>query len=177
MRLPTSTLAQTAVFAISVLVLGVLNSYINPSALRLHVAYINPAETVIDDEGNSLSHGYQTASHEDVNSYLDLLYEDPPYVVLLDARSEAHYEEGHIAGAFLLDHYRQDQYIEELKPVLNDSAIIVIYCTGGDCEDSIFLSNSLVYNHGIEKEKIYIFEGGVELWEEVGHPLKESAER
>ncbi|MCP4091842.1 MAG: rhodanese-like domain-containing protein [Planctomycetes bacterium] len=177
MRLPTSTLAQTAVFALGVLVLGVLNSYINPNALRLHVAHINPTEIHNGGEGKGLEHGYQTASAEDVKSYLDLLYEDPPYVMMIDARSEAHYQEGHIPGSFLLDHYHQDQYIKELKPTLEESAIIVIYCTGGDCEDSIFLSNSLVYNHGVEKEKIFIFEGGVEVWEEKGYPMKEGAER
>jgi len=177
MRLPSSTCAQTAAFAIGVLALGIFNSYLNPSALRLHVVYINPTVLHGNGESKELEHGYQTASAEDVKSYLDLLYEDPPYVMVIDARSKAHYEEGHIPGSFLLDHYHQDRYIEELKPVLEESAIIVIYCTGGDCEDSIFLSNSLVYHHGVEKEKIYIFEGGVEVWEGLAFPMKEGGER
>ena len=187
MRTPSSTLAQTACFATGVLVLGLLNSLLNPDALSLGYNYFPTGISASNQEvgatasastnGKSLQHGFATKSIDDVHSYLDLLYEDPPFVVLLDARSASHYEAGHIPGAFLLDQFRQDDTIDELLPILKEAAIIVVYCTGGECEDSIFLSTSLVYNHGISADDISIFEGGIELWEQHGYELKEGKQR
>jgi|FLOH01.1.fsa_nt_gi rhodanese-related sulfurtransferase len=177
MRMPSSTLVQTAVFAVGVLLLGLLNSFVNPSALDLGNDYFpaNPAAVVVS--GEPLEHGYATTSYADLFSYLDLLYEEPPFVVVLDARSAEHYAAGHIPGAFLLDQFHQDRYIDALLPTLKQAAMVVVYCTGGDCEDSIFLSNSLVYHYGMDKDSISIFEGGVALWEEQGSPLKEGSAR
>jgi len=175
--MPASTFVQTAVFAVGVLLLGLLNSFLNPSALDLGNDYFPANPSALVPSGEPLEHGYESTSHTDLFSYLDLLYEEPPFVVVLDARSAEHYETGHIPGAFLLDQFHQDRYIDALLPTLKQADMVVVYCTGGDCEDSIFLSNSLVYHYGISKDSISIFDGGVALWEEQGYPLKEGAER
>lgn len=177
MRLPTSTFAQTALFAAGILVLGLLNSLLNPSALDLGNDYFPAGATVESVDGSSLVHSYGTIDHDTLHSYLDLLYEEPPFIVVLDARSESHYAAGHIPGAFLLDQFHQEDTIDALLPILKEAAMIVVYCTGGDCEDSIFLSNSLVYNHGLDMEIISIFEGGVEEWEAMAYELKEGEGR
>ena len=41
---------------------------------------------------------------------------------------------------------------------------MIIYCAGGDCEDSIQLATDLVFTHGLSKEMIAIYEGGYEEW-------------
>jgi 3-mercaptopyruvate sulfurtransferase SseA len=54
---------------------------------------------------------------------------------------------------------------------MQEAGYVIIYCAGGDCEDSIFLATDLVYRYGIEKEVLYIYEGGMEEWEGLGHPI------
>jgi rhodanese-related sulfurtransferase len=177
MKLPSSTFAQTALFAAGVLVLGLLNSFLNPLALDLSNDYFPAGAAVASISGNTLEHNYNIIGEDELHSYLDLLFEDPPFVVVLDARSAEHYAAGHIPGAFLLDQFHQEETIGTLLPILKEAAMIVVYCTGGDCEDSIFLSNSLVYNHGLDTEIISIFEGGMEEWEKMGYELKEGEGR
>jgi rhodanese-related sulfurtransferase len=164
-------------FAVGVLLLGLANSWLNPGALQLGRDYFPAGVAAEDGTGEPLEHGYQTVDYETLASYQELLFEEPPYVVVLDARSAAHYEEGHIPGAYLLDHYHQDDHMDALLPLLQDAPMIVVYCTGGDCEDSIFLCNDLVRTYGIYQEALYIFEGGITAWEEQGAPLQEGARR
>lgn len=165
MNTPSSTLGQTAVFGSMVLVLALLNSLLNPAALDLSRDYFAKA------------HDFQTVSEQELLEYLPEFYDEAPFFVCLDARDATHYANGHIPGAYLLDHYRQDDYLEAVLPALREAAFIIVYCAGGDCEDSIFLATDLVYRHGIEKEVLYIYEGGTEEWEAKGHPMKEGMER
>ena len=94
-------------------------------------------------------------------------------IVLIDARSKEHFEETRIPGARLVHHYRQEDTIAEHLPAMKEAGYVVIYCAGGDCEDSIHLATDLVYHHGLEKEVLYIYEGGMEEWEAAGHPVVE----
>ena len=47
---------------------------------------------------------------------------------------------------------------------------MVVYCKGGDCEDSIFLARDLVYKYGVALESLYIYEGGMNDWLEQQQP-------
>jgi rhodanese-related sulfurtransferase len=87
-----------------------------------------------------------------------------PTVLLLDARPDLFYQLGHIPGAA---HLPKDGYAEAyagLEPHLRDGGyrLLVIYCSGGDCEDSVFVVEKLrAAGHG----PLAIFEGGWEEWE------------
>ena len=103
------------------------------------------------------------------------IYQDPMYqdnlCIFLDSRSDAAYAEGHVPGAYQLDHYHRDRYLPELLPAARGAERIVIYCEGGDCEDSIFAANDLL-EQDIEYDHIVIYEGGIEEWERNGAPLE-----
>lgn len=178
MKMPSTTLGQTAAFSGLVLVLALLNSWINPTALDLGRDYFPSLGGSSSDTGSSLSTGLP--EHDfgvmDLEMMLEFLPEFPvdgSGIVLIDARSEEHFLEGHIPGAKLLHHYRKEDYIDAVLPAMQDAGYVVIYCKGGDCEDSIHLATDLVYHHGIEKEVLYIYEGGIEEWENAGHPIAE----
>ncbi len=95
--------------------------------------------------------------------------------VIIDARDDVHYVDGHIPGAFQFDHYRADRYMEEILPVCQNAERIVLYCNGGKCDDSKLAAIDLMDN-GITPEKILIYQGGIVQWQEDGLPL-ERAER
>lgn len=175
MKLPQSLLGQTLAFAVASVVLGLGNVWLNPEALHLGRDYFPGGSQASSTQ--KLEHEFQTIGAEELHSYLDLLYDEPPYVMVLDARSEGHYRRGHIPGSYLLDQYHQEATLSEIMPILEQAPQVVVYCTGGDCEDSIFLCRSLVYDHGILQESLYIFEGGSSEWKELGYPMKEGDER
>lgn len=158
MNLPNSTLGQTVTFTAAVLVLAVLNSWVNPSALDLGKDYFPP------------QHDFSVVDGQMVLEFLPDLKQSN-FAVLIDARSTAHYTEGHIPGAYQIDRYHLEEYVPPALPAMQEAGYVIIYCAGGDCEDSIFLATDLVYRYGIEKEVLYIYEGGMEEWEDLGHPI------
>jgi rhodanese-related sulfurtransferase len=80
--------------------------------------------------------------------------------LFLDARRTSAYEQGHIAGAknFAVWEADIDDRVKNLLNEVSDQEMpIVIYCTGGACEDShmlaqkiwgVFFTNALVYKDG-----------------------------
>lgn len=92
-------------------------------------------------------------------------------VVFIDARNEQHYQEGHIPGAYLFDHYRAENYLAGILPVCMTAQEIVVYCTGGQCEDSEFAAITL-RDAAVSKEKLFVYPGGITEWTNSGLPLE-----
>ena len=91
--------------------------------------------------------------------------------LFLDARRSSVYAEGHIAGARSFPVWESDidgrvkAFFEE---GLDQNAPIVIYCSGGDCEDSHMLAEKL-YMVGFNA--LYIYRDGFPGWTRRGLPV------
>ncbi|MBC8370339.1 MAG: hypothetical protein H8E25_10080 [Planctomycetes bacterium] len=138
------------------------NVLFNPSALSLSVNY---APAAVDE------HEFNTIDAAEIVSYLGFLREENAYAVVIDARSIAEHEISHIPGSYAVDHYNQQQLVEPLLDVILAAPIVVVYCKGGDCQDSIFLARDLVYKYNVAFESIYIYEGGMNDWLQNSHPI------
>lgn len=103
------------------------------------------------------------------------LYRDPKYaeelIVFVDARDDAHYQAGHIPGAYQFDHYHPENYLATVFPACQNASRIVVYCTGGECEDSAFTAVGL-HQAGIPLDKLAIYEGGITEWMAKGMPVE-----
>ncbi len=92
------------------------------------------------------------------------LFHDPRYeqglIAFVDARNEEHYQGGHIPGACLFDYYHPANYLSNVLQVCMMAQDVVVYCNGGDCEDSE-LSASMLGDLGVQKEKILVYGGGI----------------
>ena len=89
--------------------------------------------------------------------------------VVIDARTEADYREGHVPGAILLDYYEFRRNFDSVASYLDFENAITIYCSGPLCEDSELLAREL-FERGYTK--ILVFRGGFEVWEEAGMPIE-----
>ena len=92
-------------------------------------------------------------------------------VVFVDARDENQYVAGHIPGAFLFDHYRAERYLPDVLPVCMNAGQIVLYCYGGECEDSEFAA-VILRGAGVPNEKLGIYTGGFVEWSTNGLPVE-----
>jgi rhodanese-related sulfurtransferase len=108
------------------------------------------------------------------------LFQDPRYemeqVIFVDARDDRHYQEGHIPAAYQFDHYRPAEY---LAPVLAASQVaeqIVVYCNGGNCEDSLFAALNL-REAGVALHKVLVYGGGMTEWASNGLPVETGARK
>jgi len=92
-------------------------------------------------------------------------------VVFIDARDKEHYQQGHIPGAYEFDPYHPEKYFDTVLPVCQKADQIVIYCNGGDCDDSETAA-FLLRDVGIANQKIFVYGGGVTEWETNSLPVE-----
>jgi len=117
------------------------------------------------------SHNFNTVSLEDVIQ----IFQSPDTAnglnVFVDARTEDAFAEGHIPGAIQCFPFEIEKCIDEVLQYTSAAFKVVVYCTGGDCEDSIFMCRELV-EAGLAYDNIYLFEGGWHEWSESGQPIQ-----
>jgi rhodanese-related sulfurtransferase len=92
-------------------------------------------------------------------------------LVFVDARNGDHYREGHIPGAYQLDPYHPEKYLDAVVPICQSAEVVVVYCTGKECEDSE-LSAILLRNIGIPNDKIFVYAGGFDDWKDSHSPIE-----
>ncbi len=106
------------------------------------------------------------------------LFHDPGYsqgqIVFIDARNEREYREAHIPGAYELDYYHPDNDLAQILNLCQAAQQIVVYCHGGDCEDSEHEA-LLLRDAGIPKDKLWVYGGGVTEWASNGLPQETGA--
>ncbi len=99
-------------------------------------------------------------------------YKNEKGVIVLDARSKEEYDQGHIPGAYSFGLNNFEKLFKERGEFLRLGKIIITYCSGEYCNDSYDLAVKLA-EKGIGE--IFIFKGGMQIWEESGYPVISSA--
>ena len=110
-----------------------------------------------------LEHEFQTITVDEAHTVLDDEKTAQGLNVFVDARDEEHFAEGHIPGAMRCFPYESEQCLDKVKAAADGAEKVIVYCGGGDCEDSIFMSAQL-QEAGVPYEAIYLFEGGWKEW-------------
>lgn len=96
-------------------------------------------------------------------------------VLFLDARRTAVYEESHIAGARPYSVWEADiddkvnKLFDERQDPTSQNLPIVIYCTGGACEDSHMLAQKL---WGVQFNNVYVYKDGFPDWQKRGGAVR-----
>lgn len=117
---------------------------------------VEKSQTTIDEQG--------PVKAKAINySQVKKLMADPT-VMILDARNEHEFAEGHLPNSRNIFALEFERYIPELIGMNKDIRIIV-YCGGGQCELSHELSNNLI---GLGFKKVYIYLGGWDDWKKNG---------
>jgi rhodanese-related sulfurtransferase len=122
------------------------------------------------------------AVHPD-KPYIEIAFNDvkalhDKNVLFLDARRTSVYEQGHITGARTYSVWESDidDKVQKLFAERSDTAAqnlpIVIYCSGGDCEDSHMLAQKL---WGIQFNNVYVYKDGFPDWQQHGAPVHTGA--
>jgi rhodanese-related sulfurtransferase len=95
--------------------------------------------------------------------------------LFLDARRTSIYEAGHIAGARSFSVWEADvddkvnALYEERSDPSEQNKPIVIYCSGGACEDSHMLAQKL---WGIQFNNVYVYKDGFPDWQQRNLPVR-----
>ncbi len=104
------------------------------------------------------------------------LFHDPRceqnLVAFIDARDDEHYQAGHIPGAYQLDYYYKEKYLPPLLDLLRLAEEIVVYCNGGNCDDSELTAGLLVDANLVPRQKLMVYGGGITEWTSNGLPVE-----
>ena len=96
-------------------------------------------------------------------------------VPFLDARRTAVYGQGHVAGARPFSVWEADAD-DKVKAFFQEgpdqSAPVVVYCSGGDCEDSHMLAEKL-YKVGFDN--VLVYKDGFPDWQKRALPVTQGA--
>lgn len=96
--------------------------------------------------------------------------------LFLDARRTSIYEQGHIAGARSFSVWESDidDKVGALMEQTPDQKMpIVVYCSGGACEDSHMLSEKL---WGVFFENVLVYKDGFPDWQQRGGAIRTGAQ-
>ncbi len=91
-------------------------------------------------------------------------------VLFIDARDTDEYRAGHIPGADEFDPYHPEKRIGSVLPRCAAAVQIVVYCTGGDCEDSQSAA-ILLRDAGTPNAKLFVYVGGITEWKANALPV------
>ncbi len=116
--------------------------------------------------------------------YVEIGYDDVKLLhdrgaMFFDARRTAVYEQGHIAGARAMPVWESDiddrvaKFFNERSDPAQQALPIVVYCSGGDCEDSHMLAQKL---YGALFNNVYVYKGGFPDWQKHNGPVHNGAE-
>jgi len=99
-------------------------------------------------------------------------------VLFLDARRTSVYQDGHIAGARPFSVWEADvddkvnRLFDERQDPASQNLPIVVYCSGGACEDSHMLSQKL---WGVQFNNVYVYKDGFPDWQKRGGAVRTGA--
>jgi rhodanese-related sulfurtransferase len=175
-------LLEGLIVALVGVALAFIANAVSPRGLQLTRDFFGPATAVPADPGSltNTSGPVAASEHEQLvarlaakglqlaNSNLVVqLFQDPRrqqgIVLFIDARDDAHYQAGHIPGAYQLDYYHPEKHLGTVLPLCQVAEQIVLYCNGGQCEDSE-LAAMFLASAGVPKEKLLVYGGGIAEW-------------
>lgn len=90
-----------------------------------------------------------------------------PHLVL-DARPEESYQDGHIPGAVSLPAYEFETHYPRVRTLLNPDMTVIVYCSSSSCQDADLLAQQLAAQ-GVDN--LLIFRAGYAEWKETGNPV------
>jgi len=181
---------EVATVVVVGLLLGLLLNAISPRGLKLERNYFPapPGFTAGEITNQSavtaspsmptnaaftrlLARGLQPLDHLAAVARFEESQRAPSAVIFVDVRNDELYQEGHIPRAYQLDYYRPEAYLPAVLAACATAQQVVVYCTGGDCEDSE-LAASLLMQTGVPRERVFVYPGGFTEWSAHDLPLE-----
>jgi rhodanese-related sulfurtransferase len=138
-----------------------------------------PAATNESPEAAQISERLRAKDLQEIKrDQVELLLRDPRRldgrVVFVDARNPEDYDQGHVPGAYQLDPYHPEKELATVVPVCQAAQEVVVYCNGGDCEDSDSAA-ILLRDAGVPGEKLFVYGGGFTAWQAARLPVETGA--
>ncbi|KAF0219470.1 MAG: rhodanese domain-containing [Geobacteraceae bacterium] len=94
---------------------------------------------------------------------------DRKEAVFVDARDGTAFAASHIIGALSLPLGETEVKLPQFKAKVPQTTLLVVYCNGYDCHDSMDLGKKLLL---AGYRTVFVFEGGYPEWKDAGYPVE-----
>ena len=118
-----------------------------------------PSSTTVAQGGSPLPMGLMQVKE----------FYDRKEAVFVDARDGTTYSAGHMKGAESLPVGEAEAKVRQLKGKVPLTSILVVYCNGYDCHDSMDLGKKLLK---AGYQTVFVFEGGYPEWKDAMLPVE-----
>ncbi len=163
-------LIRVILLAIASLVVGLAVNYWRGSPLSL--AYHSPEQRLVSDLNQLIAAPAFRLSDLDAVQ-LDELKEiiTQRKALIVDARTSAFYDSGHIPGALNLSrtNFARDYLHLQSQLDQSKSSPVIVYCSGGECHDSRMVASALIT---LGFSQVRIFTGGWDAWTAASEPVE-----
>lgn len=143
----------------------------NPVTLILNVPTSStapaPSEPAVQDGDASPSPGEHAPHPGDLTKEQVKEMMESGTIIIVDARSEHEYEDGHIPGAVNIPYEKLVEYSQTLNNNVPLDATVVCYCRSVTCDLSDNLAQELRL---MGYENVLLYRGGWDEWSEAGYP-------
>lgn len=85
------------------------------------------------------------------------------HLPIIDVRPMEQYQKGHIPGAVSMPLSEFDNIIDQLFETMAPDAVMILYCSGRECEDSHTFARQL---KALGYTNMKVYSGGMSEWEE-----------
>jgi len=162
---------RIVIIVILAAILGGVNNLVNPNK----VAWVgNWPTSLADSDSTWTSPSYEPGDPPTLRMAEAFDRWSAKRHVFIDAREPEEYKEGHIAGAISFPYDYFEDYKDKILAELPKDTLIVTYCSGSECESSLFLARLLAQEYGYKN--VEIFFGGWTQWSKHQLPVEVSHE-
>ncbi len=153
------TIVETVVFLALASGVAVTANALRNGGIDLGRNYF-PAATV---ENQYFGNSFRIINLEEASQYARAA---DPSIVFIDARDDDRFAECHIPGAIQFDYYQPDRYADRVRSAIANAELVIIYCGGDGCEDSLYAAEYLTveFDPPLDPNKVCLFEGGMHEW-------------
>lgn len=153
---------------LAALVLGLTSNALSPNGIPLQGQW-DPAKGVVMADPGKFSH----IQISELNNPLKLRRMiQAGNLVLIDARPEMVFAQGHLPGALNFPLHAFDENLPRLGKALKPGLPVVVYCSGVECQDSHDFASKLA---AMGVEQVMVYGGGFKEWSEMGLEVKTDA--
>ena len=99
-------------------------------------------------------------------------YWDADGALIVDAREDFEFAEGHIPGAVSMPYATASTDPLAMESLETGGRPIIVYCGGGSCELSILMAEELLFSG---HPRVAVYAGGYPEWVEAGYPVEEGS--
>lgn len=159
-------ITQASIILVLSIIAGVAFNGFSESPLPIFKNYdLVEAENLEDNDVNESQPVHVSEIDIDTLKYLV----ESGETLLLDARTAADFNLGHLPGALSLPVYEFDRTFKDVEDLLDKEKTIITYCSSVTCIDSTLLAKKL-YRSGFQN--IFVYRGGFEEWTESDNPIE-----